>query len=55
MRNFGWLEKDVELSEELTLDDATLIEYYGYTDIRFDNRLPDIAFDKANSDYQFRR
>jgi hypothetical protein len=37
------------------LDEATLIEYYGYTDIKIDERLPDIAFDKANGDYTFRR
>jgi Protein of unknown function (DUF1571) len=55
VRNFGWPDKDIELTEDVPLDDATLIEYYGYTDIRFDNRLPDIAFDKSNSDYQFRR
>ena len=37
------------------LDESTLIEYYGYTDIKIDERLPDVAFDKANSDYTFRR
>ncbi|MBS0264694.1 MAG: DUF1571 domain-containing protein [Planctomycetes bacterium] len=55
VRNFGWPEKGAEFSDAAALDEATLIEYYGYTDIRVDERLPDVAFDKANTEYTFRR
>jgi hypothetical protein len=55
VRNFGWPEKGSEIPEAAALDDATLIEYYGYTDVKIEERLPDVAFDKANSDYKFRR
>jgi hypothetical protein len=54
-RNFGWPEKGAEFADAAELDEATLIEYYGYTDIKIDERLPDVAFDKANTDYTFRR
>ncbi len=55
VRNFGWPEKGADATDAAALDEATLIEYYGYTDIKIDERLPDVAFDKANSSYTFRR
>jgi Protein of unknown function (DUF1571) len=55
VRNYGWPEKGIDATDVAALDEATLIEYYGYTDIKLDERVPDIAFDKANSDYTFRR
>ena len=42
-------------AEAADLDEATLIEYYGYSDIKFESRLTDNDFDKGNSDYTFRR
>jgi len=54
VRNFGWAEPDSELTGQ-ELDVATLIEYYGYSDIRFDRRLGDADFDKTNEEYTFRR
>ena len=55
VRNFSWPEKGASTSDATALDEGTLIEYYGYTDIKLEDRLPDIAFDKTNSDYTFRR
>jgi hypothetical protein len=55
VRNFGWPEKGADTADAVALDEATLIEYYGYTDIKIEDRLPDIAFDKTNTDYKFRR
>ena len=55
VRNFGWPEVDAEASDAAALDEATLIEYYGYTDIKFEGRLTDGDFDKGNTDYKFRR
>jgi hypothetical protein len=55
VRNFGWLEKGTEITEAAALDEATLIEYYGYTDVKIDERVPDIAFDKGNTSYTLQR
>ena len=55
VRNFGWPEAETEAGDAAALDEATLIEYYGYTDIKFESRLTDNDFDKGNSDYTFRR
>ena len=43
------------MADAAALDEATLIEYYGYSDIKFESRLTDIDFDKGNTDYTFRR
>ncbi|MBI3861885.1 MAG: DUF1571 domain-containing protein [Planctomycetia bacterium] len=55
IRNFGWPEAGTEAADAAALDEATLIEYYGYTNIKIDERLPDVAFDKNNTDYQLLR
>lgn len=46
VRNFGWPDEGVETSDAAALDAATLIEYYGYTEIRFEARLSDADFGK---------
>lgn len=46
VRNFGWPDEGVETSDAAALDEATLIEYYGYTEIRFETRLSDADFGK---------
>jgi hypothetical protein len=46
VRNYGWPEEGVETSDVAALDEATLIEYYGYTEIRFETRLSDADFGK---------
>jgi hypothetical protein len=46
VRNFGWPDEGVETSDATALDEATLIEYYGYTEIRFETRLSDADFGK---------
>jgi Protein of unknown function (DUF1571) len=66
VRNFGWpaaekVEKaDAESTDEetgtaLTLDEATLVEYYGYKDLEFATVMTDDDFSKANPDYTFKR
>ena len=55
VRNFTWPDADVAASDPQALDEATLIEYYGYKDVQFETRLTDGDFDKGNSDYKFRR
>jgi len=55
VKNFGWPAEGEEAADAAALDEATLIEYYGYTDIQAENRLSDADFDKANADYKFRR
>jgi hypothetical protein len=46
VRNYGWPDEGVETSDAAALDEATLIEYYGYTEIRFETRLRDSDFGK---------
>lgn len=55
VRNFGWPAEGVDVTDPAALDEATLIEYYGYTDLQLEHRLSDADFDKANADYKFRR
>jgi hypothetical protein len=55
VKNFGWPAEGVDVNDAKALDEATLIEYYGYTDIQLEHRLSDADFDKANADYKFRR
>lgn len=54
VRNFGWPDEGEELAGE-ALDEATLIEYYGYRELQFTSRLSDVDFDKTNTEYTFRR
>lgn len=46
VRNYGWPDEGVETSDAAALDEATLIEYFGYTEIRFETRLSDTDFGK---------
>ncbi len=56
VRNFGWTEAGAEVpADAAALDEATMIEYYGYTDIQFETRLTDNDFNKDNTEYKFRR
>lgn len=52
--NYTWSEADEHLSGA-ALDDATLIEYYKYSEIEADAQLTDRDFDRANSEYRFHR
>ena len=44
-----------EIADRRNLDETTMIEFYGYTDIKFDQRLGDGHFDKSFKDYTFKR
>lgn len=54
VRNFGWPADGIEVTPT-TIDGLTMIEYYAYSEIKFDTRLGDLDFDKGNKDYTFRR
>jgi hypothetical protein len=52
-RNFCWpADQAPETAEEL--DDATLIEFYTFTDIQFRQQLAEVDFDRTNAEYRFR-
>ncbi len=53
VKNFGWPAEN-ETATGAALDDKTMIEYYGYTDIKFDQRLTDADFDRGNAQYAFK-
>lgn len=56
VRNYGWPAEKEQASTDLAVfDDQTLIEFYAYSDIKFDQRLGDEHFDKNNSEYRFVR
>jgi hypothetical protein len=50
VRNFGWPEGEIEGD----LDDATLVEFYTYTDITIEQQMADAEFDRDNESYRFR-
>lgn len=55
VKNFGWPGEDVAADDPQALDEATLIEFYGYKDLKFESRLVDADFDKTNAEYKFKR
>ena len=50
--NYGWPTREDIPSEKL--DEATLLEHYSYSDLRFHQRLTDRDFDRENAKYSFR-
>jgi len=52
--NYTWAEPGQHL-EGAALDEATLIEYYMYSQIDADVRLSDGDFDRSNAEYRFHR
>lgn len=54
VKNYGWTGSE-GITDHAKLDAATLIEFYGYTEIKFDQRLGDAHFDKSHGDYTFKR
>jgi hypothetical protein len=53
-RNFGWLTGDVPSDPE-EHDQASLVEFYSYANIKFRPNLLAQDFDHTNEDYRFRR
>lgn len=52
--NFTWPEEDWgDAWGCVEMDDATLIEYYSYRDLKLDAKLPELDFDRANREYGF--
>lgn len=54
VKNYGWIEETEGLDGE-EYEQAALIEMYGYSGLNFGSKLADADFDKANTDYTFRR
>ncbi len=52
--NYTWPEPGKHL-EGAALDEATLIEYYMYSEVVIDAHLTDTDFDRANEEYHFHR
>jgi hypothetical protein len=52
VRNFGWPGPAQTIDGDL--DEATLIEYYTFTDIQLRSQLVATDFDRANEEYRFR-
>lgn len=52
-RNFGWPDGEAPQTAS-ELDDATLIEYYTFTDLQFRQQLAEADFDRGNEEYRFR-
>jgi uncharacterized protein DUF1571 len=52
--NYTWPEPGKHVDGP-ALDDATLIEYYMYSDVALDAHLSDADFDRANDEYHFHR
>lgn len=52
VKSFAWADASSKLKGE-QLDDATLVEFYGYKNVQFNIGLSDHDFDKENPEYAF--
>jgi len=52
IKNYGWPTPDMGVVAGEALDEATLIEYYRYSEIRFGLQLADKDFDRENEEYR---
>lgn len=56
VKNYGWSDKcGASASANNKLSEETLVEFYAFTGMRYQSRLPDAEFDQANAQYRFRR
>ena len=53
-KNFGWLNGDAPADADQH-DEATLIEYYSYANVKFRPNLIALDFDHTNEEYGFKR
>jgi hypothetical protein len=53
-KNFGWLHGDAPADPDQH-DEATLIEFYSYANVKFRPKLIALDFDHTNEDYGFKR
>lgn len=54
IKNFGWPTDNVTATGD-ALDEATMIEQYTYSEVKFRANLTAFDFDRANEDYGFKR
>jgi len=55
VKNYSWAPDGQEDLSGKELDEATLCEFYSYSNIALEERLAATAFDKSNENYSFRR
>lgn len=56
VKNYGWSDRcGAPNSANEKLSDETLVEFYAFTGMRYQTRLPDTEFSQANANYRFRR
>jgi hypothetical protein len=53
-KNFGWPDANTATQTAAELDDATLIEFYTYSDVQLRLQLADADFDRTNEEYRFK-
>lgn len=54
VKNYGWPKEPSPAADAAKLDELTLVEVYGYSDIRLTQQLTDDDFDRHNENYKFR-
>lgn len=52
IKNYTWPTPDLANATPEEMDEATLIEYYTYTDVRFRQQLANSDFDRENEEYR---
>lgn len=56
VKNYGWSDRcGAPESANDKLTDETLIEFYAFTGLRYQSRLPEQEFDQANAQYRFHK
>lgn len=52
IKNYTWPAPDQESLADEALDEATLVEFYSYSDVHFRQQLADSHFDRNNEEYR---
>ena len=55
VKNYAWPEANQSFASDGALDEATLVEHYGYSELQFNQQLANDDFDRLNKTYNFRR
>jgi hypothetical protein len=52
IKNYAWPTPDLATADPEAMDEATLIEYYTYSEVRFRQQLANSDFDRENEEYR---
>lgn len=55
IKNHGWPNENENVMPTDELDEATLIEHYAYSEVKFRSSLAALDFEDTNADYRFKR